>query len=107
MFLTRYKNQILQQNNPSCHCSNFTKKFISTRNIAVLPNYPKCSPDLNIMANIWTILKRNVQRRAAINLEELRHFVDEEFNKISDTVIVNLYDIMPRRISQILTGKDY
>ena len=33
--------------------------------------------------------------------------MDEEFNTIFDTVIVNLYDCIIKRISQVLRGKHY
>ena len=85
----------------------FTKKFFVSNNIDVLQNFPPCSAELNIIENIWAILKRNVQRHSAKNLQELRHFVYDEFNKISDTVIVNLYESMPRHISDVLLGKHY
>jgi len=104
-YLTRYMNKILQQDNASCHCSKFTKDFLESHEIDVLPNYPPCSPDLNIIENIWAILKDGVRRRAAKNLDELRLFVEEEFNKIPDSIILSLYKSIPKRISEVLRGK--
>ena len=104
-YVTRYANKILQQDNASCHCSKFTKEFLKLKKINVLQNYPPCSPDLNIIENIWAILKNNVRRRAARNLAELNLFVEEEFHKIPDSIIINLYRSIPMRILQVIRDK--
>jgi len=90
IFVTKYMNKILQKDNASCHCSKFTSSFHKSHKIDVLPNYPACSPDLNIIENIWAILKDSVRRHDARNLSELRTFVKEEFHKIAYTIIVSL-----------------
>jgi len=101
-YVTRYMNKILQQDNATCHCSTVTKNFIRSRKIALLQDYPPCSPDLNIIENIWAILKNKVRRRAARSLEELRTIVEEEFHQIPDSVITNLYLSIPKRISEVI-----
>ena len=105
IFVTKYMNKILQQNNASCHCSKFTSTFLKSHQIDVLPNYHPCSPDLNIIENIQAILKDSVRRHAARNLDELRTFVEEEFHKIPCTIIVSLYKSIPKSISEVLRGK--
>ena len=102
-YATRYMNKIPQQDNTSCHCSRFTKKFLKYKKINILHNYVPCSPDLNIIENIWAILKDNVRRRASRNLDEFKLFV-EEFNKIPDSLISNLYGTILKRISEVLGG---
>ena len=57
---------------------------------------------INIIENIWAILKNKVRRRAASNLEELRTIFEEEFIKIPDSVILNSYESIPKRISEVL-----
>ena len=55
-YLTRYIKKMLQQDNASSHCSSYTKKFMIDNKIDLLPNYPPCSPDLDIIENMWSIL---------------------------------------------------
>ena len=68
-YLTRYINKILQQDNASCHSSSYTKIFLSSHQVNVLSLYPPCSPDLNIIENIWAIVKEKARRHASRNLE--------------------------------------
>jgi len=106
-YLTRYMGKTLQQDNASCHCSAYTKKFIDSHKIDLLPNYPPCSPDLNIIENTWSILKDMVRRRGPRNLEDLKTIAEEEFNKIPDSVIENLYRSIPTRITTVLRAKGF
>ena len=72
----------LQQDNASSHCYSYTKKFMIDNKIDLLPNYPPCSSDLNIIENMWSILNDKVRRRGPRNLEELRTIAEEEFSEI-------------------------
>jgi len=54
---------------------------------------------------MWAILKNKVCRRVTSNLKELRRFVEEEFNKIPDLVILKLFESIPKRISEVLGRK--
>ena len=98
-------NKMLQQDNATCYCSTYTKKFLNSDGINVIPNCSSCPPDLNIIENTWAILKDKVRRRVTSNLKELRTFVEEEFNEIPDSVILNLYESIPKRISEVLRRK--
>jgi len=66
-YAKRDMNKIMQQDNASCHCSKFTKGFLKLKKINVQPNFPPCSPDLNIIKNIWAIHKNNVRRHTSRN----------------------------------------
>jgi len=59
--------------------------------IQKLENYPPCSPDLNIIENLWFIVKDGIRRRTPRNLIDVRNFADEEFHKISGIIISSVY----------------
>ena len=101
-FLTMYFNKILQQDNANCHYSRLTSSFMRSNKIQKLENYPPCSPDLNIIENLWSIMKDGIRRRAPINLIDLRNFADEEFHTIPDKLIDNLYQSLHKRIIEVI-----
>jgi len=51
----------LQHDGTSVHGSNYTKDFLDEKGIDVLP-WPTKSPDLNIIENVWGMLKRAVYK---------------------------------------------
>jgi len=52
---------IFQQDLAPCHCSEKMMKFLSDNNIAVL-KWPGNSPDLNLIANLLAIIKKELQK---------------------------------------------
>ncbi|PKB93625.1 hypothetical protein RhiirA5_303789 [Rhizophagus irregularis] len=65
-------------------------------------DWPSNSPDLNLIENLWAIVKGNVERRMPKNLNELESFMAEEWSAIPDTVIKNLAGSMKRRCELII-----
>ncbi|PKY58010.1 hypothetical protein RhiirA4_549895 [Rhizophagus irregularis] len=55
------------------------------------------SPDLNSIENLWSIVKCNVEKCMPQNIDELKQFMAEEWNKIPDKSssfkLSNKYDI--------------
>ena len=67
----------------------------------LLENWPPQSPDINIIENIWHILKLRVSQRCPKNLEELFNFAQEEFARVPNEFIKRLYDPIPKRLSLV------
>lgn len=95
---------ILQQDNAPCHKSLSTMEFLERKNINILNNWPPQSPDLNIIENLWPILKTNVSKRKATNREQLWTFIQEEWEKIPTSTITKLYQSIPKRIRSVLAA---
>jgi transposase len=100
-FMTRRNRFIYQQDNDPKHTSKVAKKFIETSGIQLL-DWPSCSPDLNPIENLWSIVKMKVYKTFPDNRIELKERLIHEWNNIKQETIDNLVNSMPRRLDLIL-----
>ena len=98
------KNWRLQQDNDPKHTSNFTKQFIFD-NVLQLLAWPSNSPDANPIENIWSIVKRKVEKRKPKNIAELELFLAEEFENVENNVIKNCVVSMKKRCMSLISSK--
>ena len=59
-------------------------------------------PELNLIKNIWRIIKDNVEKRISNNVGELMKYMCEEWDKVTQRVINNLIKSMKSRCELIL-----
>jgi hypothetical protein len=93
---------VFVQDNAPCHKSESTMKYLEKKHICLLSDWPPQSPDINIIENLWSILKSKVDKRSPKSTSELWKAVEEEFYSIPHSVIINLYDSIPRRLQAVL-----
>jgi hypothetical protein len=55
--------------------------------------------------NIWSIVKRNVEKRKPLNINELRLFLAEEFENIDINVVKNCVMSMKKRRLSLINCK--
>lgn len=96
-------NQLLQQDNATCHSARRTQTFLRENNITLLP-WPAQSPDLNPIENLWSQLQQQVDRRVVHGLDGLWDAALEEWNNLDNQVLTNLVDSMPRRVQQLIAA---
>ncbi|CDF38189.1 unnamed protein product [Chondrus crispus] len=95
-----------QQDGASCHPSNYTKNWFSSKNVKLL-GWPAKSPDLNIIENVWGLLARRVygHGRQFSNLEDLADRILDCWSSISEEYLNKLYESIPRRLVEVLEKK--
>ena len=92
----------LQQYNAPAHNSILSKTWFSENGLEILENWPPNSPDINIIENVWSLLKKRVFRSHPKNIEELWAFCQEEFERIPLEYVQNLYSSIPDRLNTIV-----
>ena len=83
------RNWRLQQDNDPKHTSRVAKDFIAKNRINVI-DWPSNSPDLNPIENMWFIMKNNVEKRMPKDINELKQFMSEEWEKILKKTVQNI-----------------
>jgi transposase len=95
------RNWRLQQDNDPKHTSRVAKTFIDEKRIHAM-DWPSNSPDLNPIENMWYIVKNNVEKRMPRNVDELKRFMVEEWEKIPQETVKNIIMSMKRRCELVL-----
>ena len=95
------KNWRLQQDNDPKHTPKVAQEFIARNRIKIV-DWSTNSPDLNLVENVWKIVKDKVEIRMPKNIEELKQFLAEEWNAIPENVVNNLIQSMKIRCELIL-----
>ena len=90
---------LFQQDNAPIHKSQITTSWLIDKDVECI-QWPPNSPDLNIIENIWSHIKRRLARQSTHNLSDLRTAVFSEWSQISIKLVQNLYDSIPKRIKE-------
>jgi hypothetical protein len=98
---------IFKEDNVPCHESRRTNQWKTKNDISTLEWYPQ-SPDLNIIENVWKVIKTKFQRRIVDirNAEDLKTVVTEIWTSLQLHYIRSVYDYLPRRLRVVLRARD-
>lgn len=99
---------IFQEDNAPCHVSRQSKRWKTDNDIPTL-TWPPQSPDLNIIENVWKVLKHRVQRRIGDiqSAEDLKTVVQETWTSLQLHYIQSLYQSLPKRLRTVLRAKGF
>ena len=70
---------LFQQDRTPCHIT----KWLGEQNINILGPWPRNSPDLKPIGNLWSILKRRVDKQNPTNSDKLQALIMQEWAAIS------------------------
>lgn len=96
---------LFQHDGAPCHKAKVITKWLGEQNIEILGPWPGNSPDLNPIENLWSILKRRVDKQKPTNSDKLQALIMQEWAAISQDVAQKLIDSMPGRIAEVLKKK--
>ena len=99
----RNQNYIFQQDGAPIHRARATRDWLQRRRIDLL-QWPACSPDLNIMENVWGCMVRDIYggNRTYRNVDELKPAIVAAWHRIDQKLIDNLYLSLDRRMFQLI-----
>ena len=96
---------LFQHDGAPCHKANVIPNWLREQNINILGPWPGNSPDLNPIENLWSILKRRVEKQNPTYSDKLQALIMQEWAAISQDVAQKLIDSMPERIEEILKNR--
>uniref|UniRef100_A0AAZ3S1T4 Transposase n=1 Tax=Oncorhynchus tshawytscha TaxID=74940 RepID=A0AAZ3S1T4_ONCTS len=92
---------LFQHDGAPCHKAKVARE----QNIDILGPWPGNSPDLNPIENLWSILKRRVDKQKPTNSDQLQALIMQEWAAISQDVTQKLIDSMTGQIAEVLKKK--
>lgn len=99
---------IFQHDGDPKHTAKIVKEWLGTQTFSML-TWPAQSPDISPIENLWAYVKRKLAGYAEPpkGLNELWNRFQEEWSKIPQEIIDNLYLSMPNRISELQKNKGF
>ena len=95
------RGTIFQQDNATPHVSRSTVAWLARRRVRLLPEWPPCSPDLNIVENAWAHLARQLVGQSFSSEDALWHAISSAWAQVPPAFVRKLYDSIPRRLEAV------
>ena len=95
---------LFQHDLAPAHSARCTTTWLRSHNIPVL-EWPANSPDLNIIENVWDIMKRRMRNSRPSTTEEMVQVIKDVWMSITPETIHNLVASLPRRIQAVIDAE--
>jgi transposase len=95
---------ILIEDNASIHTSKFTRGWHAYYGFNKM-EWPANSLDLNLIENVWRVLKHRIGKRFPKTLDELRQYLIEEWDKLELKDFIHCIKEMPERCQAVIDVK--
>ncbi len=95
---------IFQQDLTPAHIAKGTKRWINDHGVTVL-DWPENSPDLNLVENLWGIVKRKMRDTRPNNADDLKAAIKATWASITPEQCHRLIDSMPHHIDAVIKAK--
>lgn len=95
--VTRFgRRHIFMQDGARPHTAHGTLRYLDSKGVRVMPNWPPRSPDLNPIEHLWARMQRDVSDHGPSNTEDLTRFVVQCWGAIQQCEI----DVLVRSFAQ-------
>lgn len=94
---------IFQHDNAPAHRAHLVADFLENSDVTTL-TWPPQSPDINIIENLWAIIKRRLEASYETQ-EALRRDVRRIWDEIEVPVLNNLYSSIPSRLEEVIKNR--
>uniref|UniRef100_A0A3Q0RAY7 Tc1-like transposase DDE domain-containing protein n=1 Tax=Amphilophus citrinellus TaxID=61819 RepID=A0A3Q0RAY7_AMPCI len=94
-------DEIIFQDNASCHMAKTVKTFLAERQIRSM-SLPANSPDLNPIENLWWKLKKMVHDKAPACKADLATAIRESWSQIDEEYCLSLIKSVPQRLQAVI-----
>ena len=98
---------IFMQDGASCHTSWFTMLYLKQKNIFLLSDRPPKLHVINIIKNMWSILKTTVLKFNIKSFEDLWNVTVKAWYDIPTETIIHLYLSISRRLKEVVKAKGH
>jgi transposase len=103
------------QDNASMHTARVVKALLEELNVQLMV-WPRYSPDLNPIENLWVLMKGKIYRLhpeltyaedTVATQEALVLAAMEAWDNIREEIVTNLCETMPNRVAAIITAEGW
>lgn len=100
----------LMQDGALSHTCVATQKFLAENEVNVLPFWPAYSPDLNIIENLWSYMKRDLKikyRKEGLPKNQHSFYTDayKVFHKLCNQHVKKLFNCIKGRLRKVIKYK--
>jgi len=91
----------LQQDNARPHTARETKLWMANNGLQVM-KWPAVSPDLNVIENVWGLMKKRLDKTEMKTVVEWKLEIEKIWDNLSHDYLKSLIDSMPRRVQMVI-----
>ncbi len=96
---------ILQHDNCPVHKAEIVNDWLRDNQVLAI-DWPSYSPDLNLIENVWAIMKLRLAS-PHLTFKNLEEVVQMTWNSITLGTVSELYESMPERVQQVIKNKGF
>lgn len=99
----RTKNLTFMQDGAPIHRAAQTKRWLMARRIPLL-DWPACSPDLNIIENVWGYMVRKIYggNKQYRDVKDLKAAIIDAWHEVDQHLLDGLYHSLDNRLFQVI-----
>lgn len=95
------KGRVFMQDGARPHVCKRTMKYLETKGVCVLQDWPPYSPDMNPIEHLWSILNDRIARDHPRNANELEQSLKRNWDAISQAEIDTLCERFSKKVKRV------